>query len=330
MKLGEIGEFGFIGRIAARIAEGKGVRVGIGDDAAVTEVQPGYVLLTTSDMLIEQVHFDLAFTDPYRLGKKSLAVNLSDIAAMGGEPRHFLLSLAIPVDLPLEFLDRFIEGVLAMADQYGVILIGGDTCRSSAGLVVSITLHGEQLPDRVVCRAGARPGDAVFVTGTVGDSALGLAQLRQGETAGPAVDRHLDPVPRVRAGIALAEAGFATAMIDISDGLLADLGHIAERSGVGARVDAEQLPISPFFRAAASRLSTDHLALALAGGEDYELLFTAPAPLEERIIDLMAALGVMCRRIGTITAAGSGIVVTGEGGRTLAVPRAGFNHFSGT
>lgn len=327
MKLGEIGEFGFIGRIAARIGAGEGVRVGIGDDAAVTDMRPGYVLLTTSDMLIEGVHFDLAFTDPYRLGKKSLAVNLSDIAAMGGEPRHFLLSLAIPVDLPLEFLDRFVAGVLDLADLHGVTLIGGDTCKSPRGLVISITLHGEQLPERVICRAGARPGDAVYVTGTVGDSALGLALLQHGETEGPAIDRHLDPAPRVRAGIALAEAGLATAMIDISDGLLADLGHIAERSGVGVRVEAGLLPLSPFFRATAARFVPDSLSLALAGGEDYELLFTAPVACEADIFALTTAVGVACRRIGTITA-GGGIVVTGEAGQPLALPKTGFNHFT--
>lgn len=146
MRLGEIGEFGLIGRIAGKVAAGAGVRLGIGDDAAVTETEAGRLLLSTADMLVEGIHFDLSFTDPFRLGRKSLAVNVSDIAAMGGHPRHALLCLAIPADLPVEFLDRFADGVISLAEEFGVTLIGGDTCRSSSGLVISITLHGEQSP----------------------------------------------------------------------------------------------------------------------------------------------------------------------------------------
>lgn len=326
MRLREIGEFGLIGRIASRAAVGPGVRIGIGDDAAATEPTPGRWLLTTSDMLVEGVHFDLGYTDPFRLGRKSLAVNLSDIAAMGGEPRDFLLSLAIPPGLTVEFLDRFTEGMLTLASEHGVALVGGDTCRSPAGLVISVTLHGEQSPERTLRRSGARPGDIIFVTGTVGDSALGLELLRRGGREGWAVERHLDPSPRVAAGLALAGAGFVTAMIDVSDGLLADLGHILELSGVGARVEAGLLPLSSAFREEASRITADPLVMALTGGEDYELLFTVPAGSEGEVASSLSRTGVSATAVGVITVAG-GVMVTGPDGRDLHPVRGGYDHF---
>jgi len=327
LKLREIGEFGLIGRISSRVSAGAGVRIGIGDDAAAVEPTPGRWLLVTSDMLLEGVHFDLAYTDPFRLGRKSLAVNLSDVAAMGGEPRHFLLSLAVPPGVTVEFLDRFTEGMLDLAREHGVTLIGGDTCRSPHGLVISVTLHGEQAPELVVRRSGARPGDRIFVTGTVGDSVLGLELLRRGERQGWAVDRHLDPTPRVRAGVALARAGLCSAMIDVSDGLAADLGHILELSGVGARVELDLLPLSPFFREHAPHVSPTPSILALTGGEDYELLFTVPAERSGEVAPLLAETGVAVTAIGEVTA-GSGLVVMGTDGREAAIAHGGYNHFS--
>lgn len=329
MRLREIGEFGLIGRIASRAALGPSVRIGIGDDAAATEPPPGRYLLTTSDMLVEGVHFDLSFTDPWRLGRKSLAVNLSDIAAMGGVPCDFLLSLAIPPGLSVEFLDRFTEGMLSLAEEHGVSLIGGDTCRSPAGLVISVTLHGEQLPERIVHRSGARPGDRIFVTGTVGDSALGLELLRRGSRDGWAVMRHLDPSPRVAFGRALAEAGLATAMIDVSDGILADLGHILEHSGGGARVAADLLPLSPSFRAEAPQVAPVPAVLALTGGEDYELLFTVACGREEEVGSLCRGCGLAATAIGEVTP-GSGIRVVDAAGRELAIAHGGYNHFTDT
>lgn len=327
MKLREIGEFGLIGRISSRVADGDGVRIGIGDDAAAAEPTPGRWLLVTSDMLLEGIHFDLAYTDPYRLGRKSLAVNLSDVAAMGGEPRHFLLSLAVPPGLSVEFLDRFTEGMLDLAREHGITLMGGDTCRSSSGLVISVTLHGEQVPELVVRRSGASPGDLVFVTGTVGDSALGLELLRRGERQGWAVDRHLDPTPRVRAGLALAGARLCSAMIDVSDGLAADLGHILDLSGVGARLELARLPLSPSFRELAPRVTPDPSLLALTGGEDYELLFTVPAGRSEEVVPLLAEMGLAATPIGEITA-GSGLSVVGPDGGETPVARGGYNHFA--
>lgn len=325
MNLRELGEFGFIDLIAARAARAPEVVIGIGDDAAALAPTPGHLTLVTSDMLVEGVHFDLAWTDAVRLGRKSLAVNISDIAAMGGRPRHSLLSLAIPPTLPLEFLDGFIDGLLAQATAHGVHLVGGDTCAATAGFTVSITLMGEQLPHRVVRRSGARPGDLVFVTGTLGDAALGLEQLRQGIRHGDGVARHLDPTPRVAAGLALAEAGLPSAMIDVSDGLLADLGHIQRLSGVGARLELARLPLSPAFRNHQALLA-DPWSLPLAGGEDYELLFTAPQAAADTARALLAAVDTPVTVIGEIVA-GTGVRVIAADGSDYTPRSRGYNHF---
>ncbi|HEX8960430.1 MAG TPA: thiamine-phosphate kinase [Geobacteraceae bacterium] len=326
MRLQELGEFGLIDRIAVRAGHHAGVRIGIGDDAAALEPAPGCVTLATSDMLLEGVHFDLALCDPVTLGRKSLSVNLSDIAAMGGAPRHCLLSLAVPHGISVEFLDAFITGFLERADEFGVALVGGDTCASRGGLIVSVTVIGEQRPELVVPRSGARPGDLIFVTGTLGDSALGLRLLRNNVREGEAVLRHLDPAPRVREGMALAEARIPTAMIDVSDGLLADLGHILELSGAGARLDLAQLPLSAAFDTRREKLSDDPYLLPLAGGEDYELLFTAPPERTDAAMATLAPLGTRLSVIGEITE--TGVRVMGPDGKDYPVADKGYNHFS--
>ncbi|HEY5974122.1 MAG TPA: thiamine-phosphate kinase [Geobacteraceae bacterium] len=325
MNLGQLGEFGLIGRIAGRVPTADRVLLGIGDDTAATIPEPGTVTLSTSDMLVEGIHFDLAYSDPYTLGRKSLAVNLSDVAAMGGVPRTFLLSLAIPPTLPVEFVDMFTTGLLEQAARFGVVLIGGDTCASPTGLVISITLLGEQVPERLARRQGACPGDLVCVTGTLGDAAVGLAQLRQGIRSGAAVARHLDPEPRVAGGIALAMAGLPTAMIDISDGLAADLGHILYQSGVGARLELASLPLSPAYRQAVA----DHeapLLPALTGGEDYELLFTLPSARRHELAGVADQAGVPCTVIGEIIAA-EGLSLIAPDGSDYQLPTAGYDHF---
>lgn len=327
MKLQEVGEFGLIGRIAEKVTRKTGVRIGIGDDAAATEPTAGMLALTTSDMLVEGVHFDLSLCDPVTLGRKSLAVNLSDIAAMGGRPRYFLLSLAIPKTLPVEFLDAFIKGLLEQAEHFQVALIGGDTCSSQGGLTISITVMGEQSPERVVRRNGAQPGDQICVTGTLGDSALGFELLKKGENAGPAVERHLDPLPRVLEGMALAEAGIPSAMIDISDGLLADLTHILDQSGVGARVELDKIPLSGYFREKCPLIARDPYTLSLAGGEDYELLFTtSPHKLESARV-ILAKSGASLSVIGEITGAGRLQVISADGSEYQALAT-GYNHFA--
>ncbi|QEM69174.1 thiamine-phosphate kinase [Geobacter sp. FeAm09] len=335
MKIGELGEFGLISRIASGAANGRGVITGIGDDAAVTALSPGMQLLTSTDMLLEDVHFRRAWHDPCRLGRKSLAVSISDIAAMGGIPRWALLSLAIPPDLSLEFLDAFTRGFLAVAAEHGVALIGGDTCSSRAGLVISVTIMGEQEPAKVVRRSGARPDDDIWVTGTLGDAALALESLEKGEFP-PHVtaqereclaSRLLDPSPRAAAGRALAEAGLVSAMIDVSDGLLADFGHIAEQSACGGAIRLDTLPLSPAFRAALHAPSSSPHDLALAGGEDYELAFTAPVANREKIAQLMKKSGIDARPVGIVTAL-PGVTAVFADGSAYAPQHKGYNHFT--
>ncbi len=323
MRLAELGEFGLIDRIADKVAASSSVPLGIGDDAAALLPTPETLTLITSDMLLEGVHFDLSFGDPQSLGRKSLSVNLSDLAAMGAKPRHFLLSIALPRELSLEFMDGFMSGLLEQAERFGVTLVGGDTCASKGGLAISITALGEQRPERVVKRSGAAAGDLIYLTGTVGDAAAGLRELRAGVRGGFLVARQLDPQPRVAAGVALAEAGLASAMIDVSDGVLGDLGHICERSGVGARLDLARLPLSEEYRATSG---ADPYALALSGGEDYELLFCVPKGRGGEMEALVAGLGLTATRIGEIVE-GSGLqLIDADGGAYLPAQR-GFDHF---
>ncbi len=327
MKLKEIGEFGLIERISARVRRENGVRIGIGDDAAAFEPTAGLISLVTTDMLVEGIHFDLSLCEPASLGKKALAVNLSDIAAMGGIPRHFLLSLAVPNHINVEFLDAFVEGMLEMGDRFGVTLIGGDTSSVKAGLVISVTMIGEQSPGLIISRSGASPGDLIFVTGTIGDAALGLAMLKAGVREGPAIARHLDPLPRVREGMMLAEASIPTAMIDISDGLLADLGHILELSRVGARLHLKELPLSDEYRDKQPLFSKDIFAFPLSGGEDYELLFTTPPAKVPLIKSVAEKTGTTVRTIGEISSS-AGLSLLAPDGSEYQPERRGYDHFS--
>ena len=323
-----LGEFALISRIAARVAPHESVITGIGDDAAVTALTAGMRLLTSTDMLLEDVHFRRAWHDPYTLGRKSLAVSVSDIAAMGGIPRWALLSVAIPTDLPLNFIDDFIRGFLELASENNVTLIGGDTCLSRSGVTISVTIMGEQYPDLIVCRSGAKPDDDIWVTGTLGDAALSLSLLENGASASyPLLSRLLDPTPRVSVALALAEAGLATAMIDVSDGILADFGHIAELSGVGGTIRSADLPLSDIFCSLTAYPSDISCRLALSGGEDYELCFTAGGSNREKIVACANKCGVAVTRIGIVTNY-SGVTVLNLDGTPFTALADGFNHFT--
>jgi len=332
VSLKELGEFGLIDRIASHATAGHGVVTGIGDDAAVTALSPGMQLLTSTDMLLEGVHFRRAWHDPRRLGRKSLAVNISDIAAMGGIPRWALLSLAIPPDLSVEYLDDFTDGFLSMAAEHGVTLIGGDTCASSNGLIISVTMMGEQSPEKIVRRSGACPGDDIWVTGTLGDAALGLAILEkrlpgaEDSAADSLISRLLDPSPRVSAATALVRAGVVTAMIDISDGLLADFSHIAEKSSVGGVIQLDALPLSGAFRQSCAQDPDTFACYALAGGEDYELAFTSPSSAREKIKDIMKNCGISFTRVGIVTETSNVNILQADGAQ-YNLQLSGFNHF---
>ncbi len=325
--LADLGEFGLISRIARHVKPAAAVTISIGDDAAAIQPSAGHCSLITTDMLVEGVHFDLSYTDPESLGRKAVSANLSDIAAMGGTPRFFLMACAIPAQLSLPFIEEATRGMIQRGEEFGATLVGGDTCAAPDRLVISITMLGEQLPERVIRRTGAQPGNRICVTGTLGDSALGLRLLRQGERQGVLVRRHLDPTPRVRFGALLARDRIPTAMIDISDGLLADLGHILEHSSVGAQIQLSVLPLSKEFREYCTSESDDSRHLALSGGEDYELLFTVPPEIMPQLAALSIREQVPVTTIGTITAERK-LAVIGADGAEITVSGKGFDHFS--
>ncbi|MGH7847701.1 MAG: thiamine-phosphate kinase [Candidatus Binatia bacterium] len=327
MKLKELGEFGLIQKIQRTAPKGKDVRLGIGDDAACVKWRKGSFLVT-SDLLTEGSHFDLRWTSFYGLGYKTLAVNLSDIAAMGGKPSYFLLSLGIPAHLKSENVQEFFRGLRALSSKSGTLLVGGDTSAADR-LFVSICLIG-YAPYGPIPRSGAKVGDDLYVTGTLGDSSLGLQFLKtrrhQANKAGIShlVSRHRFPVARVRAGIILARERFAKAMIDVSDGLMQDLGHICRASRVGAVVWEQTLPLSrPYRYLVGSKGAT----YALTGGEDYELLFCARVRARPQLERIRSRLGVKVTRIGTCVPASQGIKVIDSTGKTVALTAGGYDHF---
>jgi thiamine-monophosphate kinase len=274
-----------------------GIILGIGDDCAAIEVPGPEYLLWTVDTLVEGVHFDLAYTSLSQLGWKSLAVNLSDIAAMGGDPGPALLSLGWPPDRDRGLALEFAAGLAQAAREYGVAVIGGDTVASPEGLIVTVTLTGRVPAAQMLRRAGARIGDLIFVTGPLGEAAAGLDILRRGlnlppDLKGPLIEAQLRPRPHLRAGRLLAQEGLATALIDTSDGIATDLYHICQASGVGACLLAAAVPISPLVMAAAPHLGRNPLDLALTGGEDYVLLFTATPAMAARLPEAFARTGL--------------------------------------
>jgi thiamine-monophosphate kinase len=331
VQLKAIGEFGLIEKIARQCgAPSRTVLQGIGDDAAVVTPGAGEHLLVTTDTLVEGVHFDLARTSPYLLGKKCLSVNLSDIAAMGGEPRWHVVALAAPPNLPSATVLDVYRGMAAQARRFTSALVGGDTVASPAGLMISVTLAGVASRGRVVYRSGARPGDDIYVSGTLGDAALGLELLKKGTVVrgGAAlVRRQLDPQPRMELGRRLAQRNLATGMIDISDGLLGDVRHILERSRVGARIWQPLLPLSAAYRKNWSALAGSMYGPALCGGEDYELLFTAAPAQRRKLAGLARTLRLPLTRIGEVSERPGELCVLDARGSPVRADTEGFRHF---
>lgn len=314
-------EFDLIEAVRARVDVTRpDVTLGIGDDAALLDVPAGRQLVACTDTLVAGVHFP-ASTTPEDIGWKALAVNLSDLAAMGAEPAWALLALTLP-DGDAAFVERFAEGFAELARTHGVALIGGDTTQGP--LAVTVTALGFVPHDLALTRGGARVDDAVFVTGTPGDAAGALKMLMEARSVPAALLRRLHrPEPRIAAGQALR--GIASACIDVSDGLLADLGHVCAASGVGAELDADALPLS-------SALTTTFDAdtcrqFALTGGDDYELCFTAPPESGKEIIDRLARSGCGVTRAGRIVA-GSGVRVLDAGANEIEIVHPGWEHFS--
>ena len=326
------GERAVISRIHARLgASPSWAVVGIGDDAAVVEPVRGALEVLTTDSLVESVHFDLRLSRPFDVGWKALAVNLSDIAAMGAAPRAALLSLALPPSLPITAFDELIDGFLALAREHRVLLAGGNITRSPGPLVVDVAATGAVRRRDLLRRAGARPGDGVFLTGSVGAGVAGLECLRRGGTDAEteemqaSVERYRRPAPRSRIGALLGRSRAASACMDLSDGLADAAAQVAEASGVGLRLDASALPIDAGARRWFERQGKDPAMAATAGGDDYELLFTVPRKRTGRLRHVQQeARGVPLTRIGEVTAE-RGVVLVRDG-RPEPLP-AGFVHF---
>jgi len=314
-----VAEFDLIARIRARARGRDDVVLGIGDDAALLAVPPDRQLVVATDTLNAGVHFPDG-TAPADIGWKALAVNLSDLAAMGAEPAWCTLALSLP-QADAAWLDGFLDGFLELAAMHRVALVGGDTTRGP--LSVSVTVHGLVEPGTALRRDNARVGDVVWVSGTLGDAAGALAQWRAGNTIDPALRARLDrPHPRVALGRELRI--LAHAGIDVSDGLLADLGHVCAASGVGAEIDVDALPASPAL--AASFAGDARRTLQAAGGDDYELCITAPADAASALQALATQAGVALSAIGRIVAGGEVRARTADG-RDWQPPRAGYVHF---
>jgi thiamine-monophosphate kinase len=313
-------EFDLIARIRARADARDDVVLGIGDDAALLQPPAGMLLAVAMDTLNAGVHFPDE-TPPAGIGWKALAVNLSDLAAMGAAPAWCTLSLSLP-DGDAGFVDGFLDGFLALAKQHHLALVGGDTTRGP--LSICVTVHGFVESGTALRRDGAQVGDGIWVSGTLGDAAGALAQWKPGGRIDAALRARLDrPTPRVALGRALR--GVASSCIDVSDGLLADLGHVCAASGVGAMVDVDALPASEALRAAFD--ADARRGLQAGGGDDYELCFTVPAEAQAAVPHAAASAVVPVTRIGRIVA-GQGIAPHAADGSAWSAPTTGWRHFA--
>ncbi|MDE2179663.1 MAG: thiamine-phosphate kinase [candidate division NC10 bacterium] len=342
MRISAIGEFALIERIRSILPRPHDAILDIGDDCAALRPTVGKDLLLTTDLLVDGIDFTPQTITPFRLGRKAMGVNLSDIAAMGGLPRAALVTLAIPPDEEIEFVDELYRGLREEGARFAVEVIGGDLSASST-LMIGVTLVGEVEAGKAVTRSGAKPGERIWVTGRLGAAAAGLVALKAGcrlrdnrietpfeasdslqEAIRQAIERHLCPIPRIREGRTLAEAGAASAMIDLSDGLASDLAHLCRESGVSATIREDRIPIDQAASAIARRFDQEPLTLALQGGEDFELLFTSswePADIAAIFPDAAAATAV-----GTVEEAGYGCRLERRDGRSVTLT-GGYDHF---
>lgn len=325
------GEDALIAKLAGMLPAPRQTRLTIGDDAAAIPLPDGNLLLVTTDLLMEDVHFRLSWGDLPALGWKALAQNLSDIAAMGGTPTHAVIAIALPPHWDPAQTTALYQGLAALASATHTDIIGGDTNCSSGPLVITPTVLGRVSPDELCTRSGARPGDALFVTGTLGRAAAGLRLLDAGQPAppalAPAIQAQLRPQPRLEAARALATSGQVTAMMDVSDGVATDVHRLCRASRAGVVIAEDRLPIDPVVNAACQWLATagtpaNPVQLALAGGEDFELLFTAPPEAEAELRARIAPLPLT--RIGSMVDPPDILLQQ----QTQTVPLAwGFTHF---
>jgi thiamine-monophosphate kinase len=335
MRIKEIGEFKLIERMSHFLQKNERVVLGIGDDCAALKVSPDCLLIATTDILIERIHFHLEQVTPKQLAFKSLAVNLSDIASMGARPLYALVSLGVPSTVSVEFVEDFYRGLGESGKKYNVSVVGGDTSSSKSGLIVNIVLLGEQKKELIVRRSGAKAGDSIFVTGTLGDSAAGLRVFKTGrDAAAPALQkeadfvlgRHSFPEPRLGEGKFLAENRLASSMIDLSDGVASDIRRLCEQSRVGARIFADSIPFSSEMKVLAESLREDPLDFALYGGEDYELMFTVAKKNLKRFGELREKMHIPLSCIGEIVKEAEGITLV-KGDSVSELGKTGYEHF---
>ncbi len=332
MQLKEIGEFGFIERFKPHFNDLlSGDIIGIGDDCAIIPANENEDWIVTTDLLMEDVHFLRQSISPFQLGYKSLAVNLSDIAAMGGTPIGSFLSIAIPKDLDVEYLDRFMEGYHKLSQKYNTALLGGDTTKSLKHLAINVTVIGKCSKGKARKRSDAKIGDVICVTGSLGDSAGGLQLLLDGVRTNTFHDyllnKHHQPEPQIKEGIFLAKENGVNAMMDISDGISSDLKHILKASKVSAEVDIQSIPISDEFRNESVKYNWNAIEKATSGGEDYELLLTVDPKDYDRVSkDFKMQFLKPLIKIGTITEGNPEINWTDKG-KIIELSASGFNHF---
>lgn len=330
----DLGEHALLARLVARLPRTSStVLVGPGDDAAVLAPVRNARIVVTTDAVVEGVHFLRAFSTPADIGHKALAVNLSDLAAMGATPRWALLSLVLPGSMPVSDVEELVDGLAALAGRYDVSVVGGNITRTDAALIVDVTVGGDVAPRRWLTRSGAKAGHDIYVSGTIGGAAAGLEMLRTGPVPGSrfpvaeCVVRHTRPEPRVRLGIAASRARAATAAMDLSDGLADALAQVASASGVGVRIDVESVPIDPSAREWWATRGIDPVVAAMSGGDDYELLL-AVAPKSGGALRSVArhVADPPLTKIGVFTKDPRERVIV-RGTREQALPE-GFEHFA--
>lgn len=328
MKVSEQSERELVARIRQQLPPAPSwLAVGIGDDGAVVEPERNRLEVLTVDAVIDGVHFDRRFTPPDAIGHRALAVNLSDLAAMGALPRMALLSFALPSDLSCSDFDGVVSGIAALAAAHGITVVGGNLTRTPGPLTIDITAIGAVKRRSMMTRAGARPGDVVYVTGTLGAATAGLQMLQAREGgAASCVDRYLRPVARVKTGVLLGRNRAASACVDLSDGLADGVARIAESSGVGISLEEGALPIEPAARDWFDAHAEDPVQATLAGGDDYELLFTVRPNSRGRLKAAVLHGGVAITRIGVCTADGR-LTLKVAGTDTPATLPQGFTHF---
>ena len=330
MKLKDIGEFGFIERIRKGcLIRDKNVIKGIGDDCCVFKISGDLAVLLTTDMLVENVHFLLGTISPYELGRKSLAVNISDIAAMGGNPQEAVVSIAIPDNVDLEFLDGVYEGMKSMAKEFDINLLGGDTTYSPQYLVINIALVGKAPEDEILYRSGARADDVIFLTGAVGSAAAGLDIVLTGSSFNGQAEllkAHHDPSPHVKEGRIIASMGIVNSLIDVSDGVAADLGHICAESGLGAVIEEVSIPTTSSFQGYCKQRNQNSIQLSLHVGEDYVLLGTAPSEAADKLEEALKSEDCEFHPIGHMVSE-PGLKLKCRDGSTEAIGAGGWDHF---